>query len=184
MVTSGYVMLGACGSSRQTQIFAVLSMTFKLTPPPNIDVNDLTDNDLRISADFHAQYASSLREIVRLRTSLLGANHELGELKQKLHDAERTSTESQHELNTCQERLHAVEDELQKTKCELGELISGKVDMEHRLEGAETSLKAAERLLGEYVVKNDQLEVCFFFSFNVVIIFNFICSPRLLKNLF
>lgn len=146
-------------------------MASELTRPPNIDVSDITDSDLRISASFHAQYASSLREIIRLRTSLLGANHELGELRQKLHDAERTSTEGQHELNTCKERLHAVEDELQKTKSELTELKSGKVDIELRLEGAETSLKAAERLLGEYVVKNDQLEVCFCFSFNLVIIF-------------
>ena len=146
-------------------------MASELTRPPNIDVSDITDSDLRISASFHAQYASSLREIIRLRTSLLGANHELGELRQKLHDAERTSTEGQHELNTCKERLHAVEDELQKTKSELAELKSGKVDMELRLEGAETCLKAAERLLGEYVVKNDQLEVCFCFSFSLVIIF-------------
>ena len=153
-------MLGHTEVRRNSNLCSVLSMTSELTRPPNVDVSDLADNDLRISANFHAQYASSLREIVRLRTSLLGADHELNELRQRLHDAERTSTESQHELNTCRERLHTVEDELQETKCELGELKSGRADLELRLEGAETRLNAAERLLGEYVVKNDQLEVC------------------------
>lgn len=160
------------------------SMASEFTGPPNVGVSDLTDSDLRVSATLHAQLASSLREIIRLRVSLLGANRELGELKQRLEHAERISTEGQHELNTCKERLHAVEDELQQTKCELGELKSGKADMELRLEGAERNLKAAERLLGEYVVKNDQLEVRLFCNFNLVIMFNFTCSPRLRKNLF
>ena len=104
-------------------------MASELTRPPNVDVSDLTDSYLRISAIFHAQYASSLREVLRLRTSLLGANHELGELKKKLHNAERTSTEGQHGLNTCKERLHTVEDELKKTQCELVGLKSGRADI-------------------------------------------------------
>ena len=139
-------------------------MASEVKLPPNVDVGELTDNDLRASASLHAQFASSLREIIRLRTSLLGTNHELGELRRRLHDAEQGSKEDRHELNTCKERLHVVEDELQQTKCELGELKSGRANMELQLESAETRLKAAERLLGEYVLKINQLEVCLFFN--------------------
>jgi hypothetical protein len=91
-------------------MFALSFHGFRIAGAPNVDVSDLTDSDLRVSANLHAQCASSLREIIRLRTSLLGANRELGELRQRLNDAEWTSTEGPHELNTCQERLHAVEE--------------------------------------------------------------------------
>jgi len=140
-------------------------MASEVSRPPNVEVGDLTDNDLLASAVFHTQFAANLREILRLRTSSHEATHELSELKQKLHSAERTSEVSQNKFNACQERLYAMEDELQQTKCELNELKSGMADMELRLEGSETRLKAAQRLLGEYVLKISQLEVCYVLQF-------------------
>ena len=139
-------------------------MASEVPQPPKVDVDELTDNDLRASATLHAQFASSLREVIRLRESLrvLETKHEISELERKLQDLEREK--DRRELNTCKEKLHAVEDELQHTKCEFGELKSGRADMEQRLESAETRSKAAERLLGEYVLKINKLEVCLFFT--------------------
>jgi chromosome segregation ATPase len=111
-----------------------------------------------------------LREILRLRTSSHEANHEVSELRQKLHNVERTSEERQNELNTCTERLHVLEDELQQIKYELNELKSGMADMELLLEGSETGLKAAQCLLGEYALKISQLEVWFCCNFDVIIL--------------
>jgi len=147
--------------------------------PPNVDVDELTNNDLRASATLHA---SSL-EVIQLRTSLrqLEMKLQISELQRRIHELERER--DQREFNTCKERLHAVENELQQTKCELGELKSGRADMEQRSESAETRLKAAERLLGEYVLKINQLEVCLFFS-SILSLFNVNFSPRLRKALF
>ena len=134
-------------------------MASEVTQPPNVDVDELTDNDLRALATLHPQFASSLKEVIRLRASLreLERKLKISELRQRIHELERERDQS--EFNTCKERLHAVEDELQQTKCKLGELKSGRADMEQRSESAETRLKAAERLLGEYVLKINELEV-------------------------